>query len=435
MKRRQLLQALAAAGIAPHMAAALAAEAAPQPATGGLGKARVVVVGGGFGGATAAKYLRLFSNYTLDVTLVEPSPALVSCSLSNLVIGGSKILSDVTVSMDTLATRHGVRLVRDRAAAIDPGKKQVRLAAGGVLPYDRLILSPGVDFIWDALPATAGAGKDEARAQVLHAWKAGPQTVELRRRLEAMPDGGVFAISIPELPYRCPPAPYERACQAAWYLKQAKPKSKVLVLDANPDITAKPALFRKAWAELYPGLIDYQPLFALTDVDLKENTMKFEVQDDIRADVLNIVPPMRAGDIAVRSGLATANGRWCGVEFLSFESVAAPGVHVLGDAIQVAQAMPKSAHMANQHGKVAAAAVVALLGGRSPEAAPLYANTCYSFVSPDEVVHVASVHRYDAAHRTMLPVPGAGGLSASLNKTEGRYAIAWARNIWADTLN
>ena len=392
---------------------------------------KVVVVGGGYGGATAAKYVRMWSDQQINVTLVEPNAAFVSCPISNLVLGGSKTMADITSSYDNLSKRHGVTVVRDMVTSIDPDKRTVRLAGGGELPYDRLILSPGVDFMMDGLPDMAKAGAQE---QVLHAWKAGPQTLALRQQLEAMPDGGVYALTIPLAPYRCPPGPYERACQVAHYFSKAKPKSKVLVLDANDDVTSKGPLFKKAWAERYKDIVEYRPKHVLTDVDVAARTLKFEFNDDLKADVLNVVPPMRAGDIAVKTGLATANRRWCEIDFLTHESKAAKNIHVIGDSIQVAPAMPKSGHMANQHGKTCAAAVVALLTGKQPNTMPIYNNTCYSFVSDEDVVHVASVHRYDAAQKTMLTVPGSGGVSSSANELEGRYAMAWAYNIWADTL-
>ena len=392
---------------------------------------KVVVVGGGFGGATAAKYVRMWSDYGIQVTLVEPNAAFVSCPISNLVLGGSKSMADITTPYDNLAKRHGVNLVRDTVSSIDADRRIVKLASGGELVYDRLILSPGVDFMWDTLP---GMNQRGAQDKVLHAWKAGPQTLALRRQLEAMPDGGVYAMSIPLAPYRCPPGPYERACQVASYFKAAKPKSKVLILDANDDVTSKAGLFKKAWADRYAGIIEYRAKHVATDVDAATNTLKFEFNEDVKASVLNVIPAMRAGEIAVKSGLATANKRWCEVDFLTFESTAAKNIHVLGDSIQIAALMPKSAHMANQHGKTCAAAVVALLGGQAPNDSPIYNNTCYSFVSADEVVHVASVHRYDAEKKTMLTVAGAGGVSAAASALEGAYAMGWAQNIWADTL-
>lgn len=424
MKRRQFVQTLGAGSAVAGLGLMSGC------ATTGSG-AKVVVVGGGYGGATAAKYVRMFSDYSIDVTLIEPNAAFVSCPISNLVLGGHKTMADITTPYDNLSKRHGVKVVRDMVASIDATKRTVKLASGGELPYDRLILSPGIDFMWDTLPGMARPG---AADKVLHAWKAGPQTLALRQQLEAMPDGGVYALSIPLAPYRCPPGPYERACMVASYFKKAKPKSKVVIFDANDDITSKKGLFMKAWDEHYKGLIEYRPKHKLVDVDAATNTLKFEFNDDFKAGVANVLPAMRAGDIAVKSGLATANARWCEVDFLTFESKAAKNIHVLGDAIQIAPAMPKSGHMANQHGKTCAAAVVSLLQGKEPPSMPIYANTCYSFVTATDVVHVASVHKYDAAQKTMLTVPGSGGLSSAASELEGQYAMAWARNIWADSL-
>jgi sulfide dehydrogenase [flavocytochrome c] flavoprotein chain len=258
--------------------------------------------------------------------------------------------------------------------------------------------------------------------------------VALRKQLEAMPDGGVYAITVPEQPYRCPPGPYERACQVAWYFKNAKPRSKVLVLDANPDVTSKGALFKKVWAEQYPGIVEFRGQHKLTGVDARTGTLKFEVQQDVKANVLNVVPPQRAGLIAVDTGLANqANGRWVGVNYQTFEATAAKDVHVIGDAIQLAAGMPKSGHMANNHAKVAAAAVVAQLAGLPPNPRPMLTNTCYSFVDDKKVIHVASVHEY--AGNTFRTVAGSGGLSNGPNELEGVYAMHWARTIWADALS
>ncbi|MBI3532104.1 MAG: FAD-dependent oxidoreductase [Burkholderiales bacterium] len=391
--------------------------------------ARVVVIGGGYGGATAAKYIRLWAP-DIEVVLVEREAAFVSCPLSNLVLGGTKTIEDLTTGYDTLQRKYGVKVVRDEALAIDAEKRTVRLARGDVLAYDRLIVSPGIDFQYDQVPGLQTA---DAQARVLHAWKAGPQTVALRRQLEALPNGGVYALHIPKAPYRCPPGPYERAAQVAFYFKQHKPRSKVLVLDANPDIVSKKGLFLKAWNELYPGIVEYRPNSELVSVEAASNTLSLQF-DTVRAGVLNVVPPQQAGRIAQTAKLITANGKWCGVDFRTFESVAAPGIHVLGDATLSAPAMPKSGFMANNHAKVAADAVIALIKGDEVNPQPIIANTCYSFVSDTDVVHVASVHKYDAAQKTLVAVPGAGGLSAQANAIEGQYAQAWARNIWADAL-
>jgi NADPH-dependent 2,4-dienoyl-CoA reductase/sulfur reductase-like enzyme len=391
--------------------------------------ARVVVIGGGFGGATAAKYIRLWAP-EIEVVLVEREAAFVSCPLSNLVLGGSQRIEDLTTGYGALQKKYGVRVVHDEATAIDAEKREVRLARGDVLKYDRLIVSPGVHFQYDKVPGLESA---DAQARVLHAWKAGPQTVALRQQLEALPNGGVYALHIPKAPYRCPPGPYERAAQVAWYFKNHKPRSKVLVLDANPDIVSKKGLFLKAWNERYPGIVEYRPNSELVSVDAVTNTIELQFAKE-QVGVLNVVPPQQAGKIAQAAGLINTNNRWCAVDFRSFESTAVPGIHVLGDATFSAPGMPKSGFMANNHAKVAADAVIALLTGRAVNPEPILANTCYSFVSDTDVVHVASVHKYDKEQKTLIAVPGAGGLSSVANELEGQYAKAWARNIWADAL-
>ncbi len=389
---------------------------------------RVVVIGGGYAGATAAKYVRMWGP-DIEVLLVERDAEFVSCPLSNRVLAGVIQLKDLTRDYGRLQARHGVKLIRGEATEIDPVAQKVRLGKGGALKYDRLIVAPGVDMLYDEVP---GLDSPEAQARVLHAWKAGAQTVALRKQLEAMADGGVYAMTIPKAPYRCPPGPYERACQVAWYFKSSKPKSKVLILDANEDVVSKKALFLKAWSERYAGIIEYRPNSELTGVDAATLTAKLTFED-VKADVLNVIPPQRAGKIALDSGLITANNRWCGVDFLTYESSAVKNVHVLGDAIMAAPQMPKSGHMANQQAKVCAAAIVALMQGEAVNTQPLVTNTCYSFVSDKEVIHVASVHAYVPEKKTMEIVPG-GGVSAAASELEGQYAEAWGRNIWSDML-
>ncbi len=394
-------------------------------------KTRVLVVGGGYGGATAAKYVRMFSGNTVDVVLVEPNDAFVSCPISNLVLGGFTNMAGITTPYTGLSQRHGVTVVKDMVSSIDAQKKVAVLASGPSIRYDKLILSPGIDLMWDSV---TGLREANTSGRILQAWKAGAETAALRAQLEAMRDGGVYAITIPEAPYRCPPGPYERACQVAAYFKTAKPRSKVLILDANQDVTSKGPLFKKVWAEQYAGIVEYRPQHKAVSVDAAAMTVKFEIQSDVKADVLNVLPAMRAGGIAVQSGLANANARWCGVNYQNFESTVAKDIHVLGDSIQVAPAMPKSAHMANSHAKVAAAAVVAELAGWPINAAPMLTNTCYSFVNGKDVIHVASVHEYVAAEKTFKTVAGSGGVSAGPTELEGQYAWSWARSIWSDTL-
>ncbi len=410
--------------------AAVAAASLPGCAglMGGPSIGRVVIIGGGFGGATAARYLRMWGG-NVDVTLVERNADFVSCPISNLVLGGHKQMGDITVSYARLEAM-GVKRLQGEAVAIDAQAKEVRLADGRKLPYDRLIVSPGIDFMFDQV---AGLTAPAAQEKFLHSWKAGPQTVALRKQLEAMPDGGVYALAIPKAPYRCPPGPYERACMVASYFKQFKPRSKVLVLDANPEITSKKGLFEKAFADHYKGIVEYRPNNELKQVDAATGTAKLEF-DDVKANVLNVVPPQRAGDIARSAGLVNMNNRWVGVNWLTMESTAVPGIHVLGDATFSAPAMPKSGHMANQHAKVAAAAIIQLLKGQPVSETPVVMNTCYSFVTARDVIHVASVHQYDAKDKTFKTVPGSGGVSAAANQVEGRNALAWAANIWADML-
>lgn len=425
MKRRNFVQVTLALGAVGSFTGCVSTSGAIPS------KAKVVVVGGGYGGATAAKYVRLLSDYAINVVLIEPNAAFISCPMSNLVIGGTKSMSEITSSYDKLGAKHGVKVVKDRVVAIDTAKKTVTLASGPSIGYDKLVLSPGIDMMWDTVEGSEAANTS---GQILQAWKAGPETLALRRQLEDMPDGGVYAITIPEAPYRCPPGPYERASQVANYFKQAKPKSKVLILDANQDVTSKGPLFKKYWTENYAGILEYRPQHKATGVDAKTRTVRFDVQNDVKADVLNVLPGMRAGAIAVKSGLANASARWCNVNYQTFESTAVKDVHVIGDSIQAAPLMPKSGHMANAHGKVVAAAVVAQLSGFAIDPQPVLTNTCYSFVSDKLVVHVASVHQYVAAEKTYKTVAGSGGVSAAPNEREGVYALNWAQNIWADTL-
>ena len=395
-------------------------------------KAKVVVIGGGYGGAAVAKYVRLLSDYKIDVVLIEPQEMFVSCPMSNLVVSGVKQMDFLTTSYTGLSKNHGIAVVKDMADSIDTAKKTVTLRSGSVIAYDKLVVSPGVELMFGGIEGLQAAN---ISGQIVQAWKAGAETVALRKQLEAMPDGGVFAITIPEAPYRCPPGPYERASVVAGYFKANKPRSKVLILDANPDVTSKPALFKKVWAEQYAGMVEYRGQHKAVAVDAKTSTVKFDVQDDVKASVLNVIPAMRAGAIAVKTGLNNqANNRWCGVNYLTFESTAAKDVHVLGDSIQIAPAMPKSGHMANSHAKVAASAIVAQLAGWDVNPAPMLTNTCYSFVDTKNVVHVASVHEYVAAEKTFKTVAGSGGVSTAPNELEGIYALNWASNIWADTL-
>ncbi len=420
MKRRDFLKYAGATTAATSLAGLAGCATMPS-------KARVVVVGGGFGGATAAKYIRMWDP-SIDVVLVERESAFTSCPISNLVLAGYSSMQEISHGYDGLQ-RHGVQVVRDEATAIDAAKKTVRLARGGDISYERLVVSPGIDFTFSEIQGYEAAMQ---AGRVLHAWEAGPQTVALRRQLEQMRDGGVYVLSIPLAPYRCPPGPYERASMVAAYFKQAKPRSKVLVLDANPDVTSKAGLFKAAWKDLYAGILEYRGNSKAIGIDAATMTVKLEVED-VKGDVLNVVPPHRAGNIAVQAGLITHNNRWCDVDWRTMESKKVPGIHVLGDATLSAPAMPKSASMANNHAKIAAAAIVEILGGRTPAPVQIL-NTCYSFVSQKEAIRVSSVHAWDGKDMTLKAVAGSGGISAARSEAEGTFAWHWARTIWADSL-
>lgn len=394
---------------------------------------RVVIIGGGYAGNNAAKYLRMWSLGSIEVVMIEKNSQFVSCPLSNLVLGGSKSINDLTFGYEGLKANHGIKWLQDEVTAIDVTAKKVTMLRGE-LTYDRLIIAPGVDFIYDALPMLQSP---TAQEKIPHAWKAGWQTVNLRKQLEAMPDGGVFAMNVPKAPYRCPPGPYERAAQIAFYFKNNKPKSKVIVLDANAEIISKKGLFTKVFNEMYAGIIDYRPNNTLVDVDVDTKTAKTEF-DTVKADVLNIIPPQRAGKpvqvVKLNSqiiGLNNIDKRWCEVDFLTYESKLAPNVHVIGDAISAA--LPKSAHMASNQAKICANAIVQLMAGLAPDSSPVFANTCYSYVTDKSAMHVANVYRYDEVKKIMVSAEG-GGVSASPTELEGTYAASWAQNIWADTL-
>ena len=379
---------------------------------------RVVVVGGGWGGATAAKYVRL-ADPSVEVVLLEPNTTFVSCPFSNLVLSGVRKLPSLTFEYDRLR-RHGVSLRHEPALAVDADKRRVRVA-DGYLAYDRLILSPGVDFQWEQVE-----GLPAAKETVLHAWKAGPQTVALAKQLQDLPEGGVVVMTVPPVAYRCPPGPYERACQLAWFLKTHKPRAKLLVLDANPNVVSKAALFRAAW-QAYPNL-EYRASNKVVKVDPAKREVTTEFGDVVRYDVVNLIPPQRAASIAVDAGLVGADKRWCEVDHVTYESLKAKSVHVIGDAT-IGLPVPKSGTIANAQGKIAAAAVVSLLNDR-PVAPMPPLNTCYSWISDREVVAVINAYRIDNGKVVQIEqklTPGPSTVWAD-------HAVAWATNIWNDIL-
>lgn len=420
MRRRDVL-GLALAGSAWPSLAALSG-AARHKGDGRLG--RVVVVGAGYGGATAARYVRLLSGGRIEVILVDQNADFVSCPVSNRVLAGQRTLAQLTFGYDALRQKHGVRFLRGSVTAIDADRSQI-VVAGQRLSYDRLVVAPGIDFIYDDFPMLA-----QAQERIPHAWKAGAQTRNLQRQLVAMRDGGVFTIVVPAQPYRCPPAPYERACQVAFYLKRHKPRSKVVVLDANPVITSKRALFERAWRDLYPGMIDYVPGSEVREVDVATKTVKTAF-DTVKPDVLNFIPPQRAGRIAQQCGLANVERRWCEVDFLTYASKVLPRVHVIGDAIDAG--LPKSAHMANAQARICARAIVDGMLGQALDPAPAFANTCYSYVDDRQAMHISTLYRYDPASKGMR-AEGSGMLSEHPSAQEGRDADAWAKQIWGDVL-
>ncbi len=415
LTRRRLLATLSALGLGALLSPASQARTA---------KAGIVVVGGGFGGATAARLLaRLLP--AARITLVEASPHYVACPFSNLVLAGLREMEAQTFAYSALSGE-GITVARARATDVDTVARTVALDSGATLSYDRLILSPGIDLHWGALE-----GYDLAAAERMpHAWKAGPQTLLLREQLRAMPEGGVVLISVTAAPFRCPPGPYERASLIAGYLRQHKPRAKLIVLDSN-EAFSKQGLFQAAWRQHYGDMIEWRSASNFGRV-IRADARAMELHTDFdteRGDVINVVPPQRAGAIAARAGAANASG-WCPIDATSFESALVPGVHVIGDAT-IAAPMPKSAFSANQQAKVCAIQVARLLAGMAPEPTTL-ANTCYSYTTQDTAISVSGV--YNNADGVFSNVPGAGGVSPSgatpaFRQREGRQAADWFRAI------
>lgn len=388
---------------------------------------RVVVIGGGYGGSIAAKYIRMLDK-SIEVVLVERNREFVSCPFSNFYIAGlMPDMSSLTINYDKLAANHGIHMAYAEVTAIDPVGKKV-VTSGGDIPYDRLIVSPGIDFRTEEIE-----GYDaETPLLVPHAWKAGEQSTILRKQLQDMPDGGKVIISMPLTPYRCPPGPYERTCLIASYLKKHKPKSKVLLLDANPDVVSKKPLFTKAWKEYYGNIVEYVPGKKVTKVDAKNKTVYIEGIEDIKGDVVNLIPAQRAGDIAVKAGLVGDDKKWCPVDAITFESAKHKGIHVIGDATALPSdgpPMPKSGYSANSQAKVCATNVVALMTGK-PTVDLSGINVCYSAISDHGSVSIAAV--YMIKNGKIASVPNSGGISPadfSLIKAEHAYGESWLKNI------
>ena len=398
----------------------------------GAGK-KVVVVGGGTAGATAAKYIRM-ADPSVEVTLIEPNEYYYTCYLSNEVLSGDRNIDSIRFGYTGL-TKRGIKVVRDTATGIDAKAKVVKTAGGNSFPYDRCIVAPGVDFLMNTIE-----GYNEKVAEKFpHAWKAGPQTTLLRQQLVDMKNGGTVVITAPPNPFRCPPGPYERASQIAMYLQQAKPKSKVIILDAKPKFS-KMGLFTGAWKKLYGyetenAMIEWHgeaEEAGVVEVNAKNNTVTTAFGDEIKADVINIIPPQKAGTIAEQAKLANDKG-WCPIDLGTFESTLQPGIHVLGDA-SVATGMPKSGYSANSQAKVCAAVIVALLNGKEPPV-PSYVNTCYSIAGKDYGFSVAAVYRL-AEDRSKITAVSSGLTPADANPEQLRrevlYAYSWFENITLD---
>jgi sulfide dehydrogenase [flavocytochrome c] flavoprotein subunit len=415
--RRDTLKTLGGAAVV-SIAGSAGAAFDPLKANG----KRVVIVGAGFGGAIAAKSLRI-ADPALEVILIDRNTRYTMCPGSNLVLAGTRTMEQNSFIYDDLVYKNGLRFIQEEVTGIDADKKLVKGSTGD-LAYDKLIVAPGIGFRFDEI-----AGYDPATTpqKMPHAWIAGEQTVLLRKQLEAMKDGGTVVISIPLTPFRCPPGPYERISQIAWYFKQAKPKSKILVLDANPDIASKGALFRKGWEKHYKGMIEYRASHKVVKVSPDAMTVHTEVED-IKADVINLIPPQKAGEIAHLAGLVGEDKRWCPVDPVTFESKRVPNIHVIGDAC-IAGAMPKSGFSANSQAKICAINLAAKMAGK-PTIDPSAANVCYSFITDKEAISVSAVYR--VTDGAIAAVPNAGGLSPDLSELEARYGRAWLENIKAE---
>lgn len=420
LKRRSFIKTAAVAGsiaVIPKFALATQKPKAQQ---------RVVIIGGGFAGATAAKYISMWSSNT-EVIMIERNAQFISCPQSNLVLGGSRTLQQLTHDYNDLADKYDVKTVQAEVVKIDSEKQKITLHDGVELNYHRLVIAPGVDFIYDDLPMLSGF---EVQQKIPHAWKAGAQTEILKQQIHGMKKGGTVVMTVPATPFRCPPGPYERACQVAFYLKHHNPTAKLLILDANADVASKKALFKSAWQEHYSGLIEYVSNSTIEHIDVESLAVETEF-DSFSADVLNVIPPQKAGKVAEMAGVINVDNRWCLVDFLTYESTEKKNIHVIGDAVHAK--LPKSGHMANAQAKVCAAAIAALLAEQEPEQEPVFSNTCYSFVNDKQAGHVAAVYRYNSERKQMVPMPG-GGVSSQATHLEGAYANAWAKNIWADML-
>lgn len=430
MNRRDFFRLAGMAGLGAtaaswaRFAGAQTAQLGTVPTNTGIA-GRVVVIGGGMAGATVAKYLRLWGGTGVSVTLVERDSAYTSNILSNLVLNGQRTISSLQFGYGNLASRYGIRTVKGEVTHIDPVGHSVSLADGTKLPYDRLVVAPGVDFdIYPGLETAAAQGK------VPHAWKAGAQTTQLRNLLVNMKAGQTFVMSIPAKPYRCPPGPYERACVVADWLKKNRPGSKVIVLDANPGIIAEPLAFGNAFDVVHKGVIEYHPSVTINSIDATTMTLNTSL-GNLQGNVINAIPPHRAGKVVASNGLANVGGRWAGVDVLTYQSTAAPGVHIIGDASATTQ--PKAGHIANQEAKICADAILRLLSGRSPDPSPITNSACYSPITADTASWLTAIFAYDPVSGTMQPVPGAAGEAAGRSQDNYQEMLKWFNTLMEDS--
>ena len=429
MKRRQFLQNIGATAVGfSFLHSAMAGQLAASAEAVG----RVVIVGGGMAGTSVAKYLRFWGGTGVDVTLVEPNASYISNIFSNMVLTGERTLSQLTFSYSTLKSKYGVKVLNTSVTSIDPVGKQVKLASGSVLPYDRLVLAPGIDF--EPLPLS---GTTTNKAKIVHAWKAGTQTTSLQNQIKAMTKSDTFILTIPPSPYRCPPGPYERACVVADYLKRTKGGGKVVILDANPKIQAAAQNFTYAFNNTHKGVITYVPSAAISSINA--DTMSVVTSaGTFKGKVINAIPAHKAGTIITQSGIGLANstdGKWAAVDVLSYESTnpKLAGIHIIGDSSSSTQ--PKAGHIANAEAKVCADAIIQIFKGGTIFQVPMTNSSCFTPITKTTASWLSVVYRYDPTTKTM--VPAGNGVTESNGATSENYEdmLKWFNNLMADTFS
>ncbi len=428
MKRRSFLTnlGLTTLGVSFFQSAIADTFAAQANAAG-----RVIVVGGGMAGTTVAKFLRLWGGTGIDVTLIEPNAVYYSNIFSNMVLTGERTLSQLAYNYTALSSKYGVKIQNQSLTGIDPIGKKVSLSNGTTLPYDRLILAPGIDF--ESLPLT---GSISNKAKIVHAWKAGQETTSLQNQIKAMTRNDTFIITIPSKPYRCPPGPYERACVVADYLKRTKGGGKVIILDANSGIQAEPQNFATAFNVTHKGIITYVPNAVITGINADTMTITTSSAGTFTGKVINAIPTHKAGNLITQSGIGLANdptGKWAGVDVLSYESTAIKNIYVIGDSSATTQ--PKAGHIANAEAKVCADAVIRTLKNEPINPTPFTNSSCFTPITKTTASWLSVVYRYDSATKTMVPT--GNGVTESKGATSGNYEdmLKWFNNLMADTFS